>query len=356
MKIKSLDPNILKNFCPVSNLSFLSKLTERIVANRINSHVSSNDLLEHSQSAYKRFHSTETAILKIKNDIMSALNQRRMSALILLDLSAAFDTINHKQLLNRLHNYYGISDTALSWIHSYLSVRNQSVKINGFELTKRPLNTGVPQGSVLGPLLFTLYTAPLSSLIRAHGLNTHSYADDSQLYLAFHSQELDSELARIETCLEEVRKWMLSNFLKLNDNKTEFLLISSKHSYNKLEQSECKIKIGESEIRCSESAKNLGVVFDKFMTMEKFVNAKCQSAMYSLRCISKIRKCLDIDTTRTLIQSLVISKLDYASSALYGVNSSYLNKLQIVQNSAARVITKVKRRDHIISTGSQLKS
>ena len=125
------------------------------------------------------------------------------------------------------------------------------------------------------------------------------------------------------------------------------LLISSKHSYNQFEQSECKIKIGESEIRCSESAKNLGVVFDKFMTMEKFVNGKCQSAMYSFRCISKVRKCLDIDTTRTLIQSLVISKLDYANSALYAVNTSYLKKLQIVQNPAARVITKVKRRDHI---------
>ena len=131
IKNKSLDPNILKNFRPVSNLSFLSKLTERIVANRINSHVSSNDLLEHSQSAYKRFHSKKTAILKIKNDITSALNQRRMAALILLDLSAAFDTINHKQLLNRLHSYYCISDIALSWIHSYLSDRNQSVKING---------------------------------------------------------------------------------------------------------------------------------------------------------------------------------------------------------------------------------
>ena len=152
---------------------------------------------------------------------MSALNQPRMTALILLDLSATFNTINHKQLLNRLHNYYGISDIALSWNHSYLSDRNQSVKINGFESTKRPLNTGVPQGSVLEPLLFTLYTAPLSSLIRAHDLNTHSYAE---LYLAFHSQELDSELACIETCLEEVRKWMLSNFLKLNDNKTEFFI------------------------------------------------------------------------------------------------------------------------------------
>ena len=101
---------------------------------------------------------------------------------------------------------------------------------------------------------------------------------------------------------------MLSNFLKLNDSKTEMSLISSKHSFNKFEQSECKIKIGGSEIRCSESAKNLGVVFDKFMTMETIVNAKCQSAMYSLRYISKVEKCLDIDATHTLIQSLVISK------------------------------------------------
>ncbi len=160
------------------------------------------------------------------------------------------------------------------------------------------------------------------------------------------SNELDSELSRIEKCLCEVRKWMLNNFLKLNDSKTEFLIISSKHNAKKLDR-EMYIKIGESHIKCCQSAKNLGVIFDRFMSMEQFVNAKCQSAMYSLRCISKIRQCLDVDTARTLVQSLVISKLDYANSALYGVNGKLLKKLQIVQNSAARVITQVKRREHI---------
>ena len=306
-----------------------------------------NDLTEHTQSAYRRFHSIETAVLKIKADIMSALDQRKLTALILLDLSAAFDTINHTKLLNRFSQYYGVNGEALSWVRSYLDGRTQSVKVNGYESDTRPLKTGVPQGSVLGPLLFTHYTAPLSGLIRSHGLHSHSYADDSQLYLSFHTQEVESELQRIEKCLKDVRKWMLVNFLKLNDDKTEFLIFSSKRNFNKIDQNRCVLKIGQSEIRCAESAKNLGVIFDRFMTMERFVNAKCQSVMYNLRSISKIRRCLDVDTTRTLIQALVISRLDYSNSVLYGINAKFLKKLQRVQNCAARVVAKTKRRDHI---------
>ena len=347
IKNNSLDSNILKNFRPVSNLSFLSKLTERVVANRITDHVTINDLAEHSQSAYRRFHSTETAVLKIKNDIMNALNKRKITALILLDLSAAFDTIHHEKLLDRLSGYYGVTGIALSWIRSYLASRTQSVKLDGYESKTRPLNTGVPQGSVLGPLLFTLYTATLSGLIRSHGLNSHSYADDSQLYLSFDTQDIESELQRIEKCLKDVRKWMLVNFLKLNDDKTEFLIFSSKHSFNKIDKNVCKLKIGQSDIECAESARNLGVIFDRFMTMERFVNAKCKSALYSLRSISKIRRYLDTDTTRTLVQALVISRLDYSNSVLYGINISLLKKLQRVQNCAARVISKTKRKEHI---------
>ncbi len=179
--------------------------------------------------------------------------------------------------------------------------------------------------------------------IRTHGLNTHSYADDAQFYLAFQSHELGRELSRVV----DVLKWMLSNFLKLNDNKTELLHIGSKHALKKINFEKCSLKKGQSEIMCSNSAKNLGDIFDKYMTMERFVNAKCQSALYSLRCISKVRKCLDLDTTKTLVQALVISKLDYSNSVLFGVNSGYLRKLQVVQNSAARVIIRVRRREHV---------
>ena len=116
------------------------------------------------------------------------------------------------------------------------------------------------------------------------------------------------------------------NFLKLNDDKTEFLIFSSKHSFNKIDKNVCKLKIGQSDIECAESARNLGVIFDRFMTMERFVNAKCKSALYSLRSISKIRRYLDTDTTRTLVQALVISRLDYSNSVLYGINISLLKK------------------------------
>ena len=149
----------------------------------------------------------------------------------------SFDTINPNKLLKRLDSRFGIRGTALAWIRSYLSDRTQTVVINGLRSSDKELNTGVPQGSVLGPLLFTLYVSPIADIARKHGLDVHSYADDTQLYVSFAEtygisvvSRLNSEIPRIEKCLADVRYWMLSNFLKINDDKTEFLLISSRFS------------------------------------------------------------------------------------------------------------------------------
>ena len=181
LKKHNLDPNELKNYRPISNLCFLSKLLEKVVLNQLNMHLSTNNLLNPFQSAYRQSHSTETALLHILNDLLLSTDSGKVSLLTLLDLSAAFDTIDHTILLTRLQHTFGISDTALSWFSSYLSDRKQTVLINDIYSQSAHLTCGVPQGSVLGPVLFTLYASPLSTIIESHSLKHHFYADDTQL-------------------------------------------------------------------------------------------------------------------------------------------------------------------------------
>ena len=346
LKNASLDPNNFKNFRPVSNLRFIGKIIEKIVAKQLQEYLDNNDLLESRQSAYKRYHSTETALLRVHNDLALALDKKEMAVLLLLDLSAAFDTISHDLLLKRLDARFGIRLHALNWIRSYLTNRTQYVTVNNFSSDQHKLRTGVPQGSVLGPILFTLYVSPLGDISRKHNINSHFYADDTQLYISFRpGHELSYNISKLERCVSDIKGWMRQNFLKLNEDKTEILLFGSSAILQKL--SSVTVKISNTEIVSQNSVKNLGAIFDSHLSMEKFVSLKCQTASYYLRCISHIRPYLDIESTKTLVQALVMSRLDYANSLLLGANKTLIARLQAIQNSAARVIAKVDRRTSI---------
>ena len=153
--------------------------------------------------------------------------------LLLLDLSAAFDAVDHEILLKRLNSKFSIRGTALDWFRSYLTNRAQVVLINGMKSQSHELKCGVPQGSVLGLILYLLYTAPLADILRFHDMQFHFYADDTQLYISFSVNdglELTSSIAKIENCLSDLDKWMALNKLKLNKDKTELLYLYSKHN------------------------------------------------------------------------------------------------------------------------------
>ena len=237
IKKSTLDKNILKNYRPVSNLSFISKITEKIVASRFKKHLLENSLHEPKQSAYRSHHSTETALISVTNDIMCAVDQKKAVVLVLLDLSAAFDTIDHSILQNRLHKRYGITGTALSWFETYLTDRCQIIQLNGESSDEMRLQFGVPQGSVLGLFLFTSYTAPLGEIARRHGVELHLYADNTQVYMSFSpltDESTTRTFQRIEACIAEIRMWLKNNKLMLNDDKTDVLVISSVSMRSKL--------------------------------------------------------------------------------------------------------------------------
>ena len=244
------------------------------------------------------------------------------------------DTIDHKILLSRLSSFYGLSSTALNLIASYLLNRTQSVSIQSHSTPPSSIFTGIPQGSVLGPLLFSLYTSPVSQIFTKAWISYHLYADDTQIYISFsHNQSHDS-LSLLSSTLDEVYAWLTSNRLPVNPSKTEFLIIGNPQQRNKIQSS--SIVFCGNVISPSESARNLGVTFDSNLSLTKHISSICKSAYYQIRQLRQIRSSLDISSAIILANSLVISKLDYCNSLLNGLPKSSINRLQVVQNSLAR--------------------
>ena len=233
----------------------------------------------------------------------------------------------------------------------------QAVKIGEAVSQFIELLFGVPQGSVLGPVLFTLYTASLGAIIRLHKMLYHLYADDTQLYIAFRLNDRrpgctkDEAIRSVEACAEDIRVWMANNFLKLNEDKTELLILTSKRTV----APEINLTIGSDVIGVSDDPpKNLGVYFDNNLCLDKHLKTQAKSLNSSLFKIGKIRKYLDKKNCAALISGLFTSRLDYCNSLFYGLPHTSIDKLQKLQNRAARTLTFTRKFDHITPVLRQL--
>ena len=256
---------------------------------------------------------TETALLKVKHDISSALDRHNSVLFVMLDLSAAFDTIDQNQLLGLLRDEYGVAGKALSWFSTYLEDRTQRVHVETTTSDHVPLKCGVPQGSVLGPVIFTLDTAPIQRVIRKHAVKHHKYADDIQLYVEYDPTvpgARDEAIRRLKACIKEIRIWMSIRMLKLNDDKTDMVIFCSKHHLG--QYGHCTINIGDSAIISVSHVRNLGVQMDYHLSMISQVTA-CNFQLYRL---SSVRRHLTVDATKNAVQALITSRLDYCNSWL----------------------------------------
>jgi hypothetical protein len=346
IKKPALDSDVLKNYRPVSNLPTLGKIIEYPAVSSFNKHLQENHLTESYQSAYKSCHSTETALLKVKNDMLSELDKGKAILLVLLDLSSAFDTIDHNILIDRMRTEYGVTGSAINWFTSYLKDRTTRVCILGKYSENHILQYGVPQGSIAGPPIFTTYAQPVTNIIRRFEISYHIYADDTQLYVSFDPKsEEDTAFAklRLTNCISEIRSWMLLNKLKLNDSKTELFLVASPRHVKAV--SNLDLKIGGSVITPSPgSIRNLGVVFDNDLSMKSHVSSLCRSINFHLRNLNRIRRFIDRSTCAHAVRSLILSRLDYGNSLLGGVSATHVQRLQSLQNRAARLIYQVNKR------------
>ena len=346
LKKAGLDPDILKNYRPVADLVFLSKLTERAAGKQLYEHMTLNKLHCKYQHAYKACHSTETLLLHIVNDILLAFDNDWAVLLLFIDLSAAFDTVDIDKLLHILEFDIGISGTALKWFESFLSGRNQHVLIEQSLSESREVKFGVPQGSVLGPVLFNIYTRSLFDVIKNCGFGTSGYADDNNALQSFSLHfQYDLITSQLPKLMSQIKDWMNEYFLKINPDKTEIIVFLPQNMRdNRLIngaflEGEC--------IRFSSTVKSLGFNLDRFLNMEYHVNLTVSLCYKLLSDVARVRNLLSDEDTESLVHSIMSSRLDYGNSLLYGVNKSVLQKYQCVQNYAARIISKRNKRQSV---------
>ena len=272
---------LYKNYRPVSNLQYISKLAEKAVFEQIHAHMMTYSLYPDLQSSYRRYHSTETALVKITNDILMKMNTQEVTLLVMLDLSAAFDTVNHAILLTRLSEELGICGVALEWFKSYLENRDQRILVDGSLSERFGLDSGVPQGSCLGPLLFIVYASKLFKVVGDELPHVHCYADDTQIYLSFKPSSSTSQMDAvrvIEHCIEKIRCWLIQDRLLINDDKTEFMIIGTRQQLCKLQT--LNIHVGSSEIKPSLQVRNLGCWLDPNLNMRDHITNVCKAAFF----------------------------------------------------------------------------
>ena len=243
------------------------------------------------------------------SDVYEAADAGSVTLLGLLDLSAAFDTVDHRILLERLGHDYGIGGLAIQWIESYLTGRSQFVRFN--EVTSRtvPVTSGVPQGSVLGPILFISYSAAVIAIVQHHGFKVHAFADDLQIYGSTAQSGAADLMARMSNCVESVASWMSSNRLRLNPSKTELIWLGTSRRLQHC--AGLTMSVCGADVRPVECVRDLGVLIDSNMTLLNHVNNVAGICFYQLRQLRIIRRSLTTEAAHSLVRALIHTRVDY---------------------------------------------
>ena len=345
---KVTNPTIPSDYRPISLLPAFSKILEKLVAKQMVEYLKSTGYLDDLQSAYKQSHSTITALLNVCDDIYEALENSELTFLVLLDYSKAFDCANHRLIIAKL-KAAGFQDSSLSWITSYLSGRSQKVVTSSNESTWENVINGVPQGSVLGPLLFTILVSDIGDVIKRG--RYHLYADDTQLYYTCKVEEANSTIAKINSDLENISNYSKRNCLKLNASKSKFIVIGSRPNLKKLKSTVLnEIKLGPDTIEREFSVKNLGIMFDEYFSWSKHVNLITAKAYGKLRQAYRFKNFLSPEAKWHLSETYILSQFNYGDIILQGINNELTNKLQKIQNSCIRFSFGLRKYDHITPT------
>lgn len=337
-----------KDLRPISILPILSKILERIVQTQLSKYFKEYNILPQIQSGFRKYHSTATTLAHVTDDILTQSDRGNSSALILLDFSKAFDSINTELLLQKL-SYYGVSSASCCWFKSFLSNRCQQVTVNLHNGTRllsdiKSIERGIPQGSILSPLLFILYTTDLPTVLKH--CKIHMYADDTQLYHSFKPELINDAFIAINADLAAVHRWSNDNGLVLNPTKSQFMILGTKKQRSVM--TDVQISINGNYLKRVDEAKNLGLNLDSEIRFKNYIQKKVSYAFYKLKILYRIRNYLTQDTRILLTDSIVLSNFNYCD-VIYGPRllAKTQKEIQRIQNACARFCFKIPKFSHV---------
>ena len=326
---KKGDKTLLENYRPISILPAISKIFERIMFNQIHNHFSMHNLFYSGQYGFRANHSTQFAALELIDRITQDLDQGNMPITIFMDLSKAFDTLNHDILIYKLKSY-GLSEAALKLMQSYLTDRKQYVEINNTQSTKNDITVGVPQGSILGPLLFIIY---INDIIHSSTVFRFIiFADDTTLYTTLNKQEDINDILNDE--LVKINNWLKVNKLSLNVAKTKAMLfhMPQKRILN------LRLKIAGSNIEFIDNFNFLGITINKHLNWTKHMDILSAKIAKTVGILNTLKHVLPINILKMIYNSLILCHLNYGI-LLWGAQHNANDKLHKLQKKAIRIIT-----------------
>ena len=328
-------PTKLKDYRPISILPVMSKIYERVILQQLCNYIETNNLYCSTQSGFRKGHSTSTLLLKLRDDIIKAMKKSEITLTILIDFSKAFDTIDHGVLLNKLHQL-NFSRNAIEILSSYLGDREQYVQIDDKISTCLPMNFGVPQGSILGPVLFNLYVIELTKYISAKSIQ---YADDTTIYHHCQIAEIGTSLKELEKDIEDLLIWSTNHNLLFNSDKLQFIIFVSNRLSKKLgTDRNYLIRSSGKSIEQKRNVKLLGILFDENLTWNDQVNRLIKSSYATLRALRKFGRFTPYHVRKSLAEALILSKLNYGCVVFGQIPKYMIQRLQKVQNITAAYV------------------
>ena len=318
------------NYRPISLLPILSKILEKIVSTQLMSFLEKHNLLANSQHGFRSNLSTETALMKINEHIYNNMDAQKISLLLLLDLSKAFDSVCHDILLSKCKQLH-IDEF---WFKDYLNDRVQSVRINAVLSSPRSMKYGVPQGSILGPILFLIYINDMSDILKKYFLI--QYADDTQIIISGRVSEINDLVNRAQTALNDAKKYFQINGLNVNEKKTQCIFIGTRQYISRIPP-DIKIHFAETPITPLQSVKNLGLYMDQYMLFDHHINHITRKVNGILLFLNRIKDRFDKMTRVIIVQALAISIINYCSRIWGMTTKEQLDSVQKAQNFAAKI-------------------
>jgi len=296
-----------------------------------------NNLLIPGQSGFRPHHSTQSSLIRLVDQLQQKIDKGETNAAVFIDTSKAFDSVSHQRLILKLKNL-GVEGSELQWFTSYLTGRQQIVRVGKSLSPPLYIKTGVPQGSILGPLLFLVYINDLPDIFTSASVNL--YADDTVIYAAGKSEKQLESVINEE--MAKLTEWFQRNQLQLNQKKTVLMLFGTKANVDRMRN--LKITVGSEQIGTSESTKYLGVTLDSCLGFDSHIEKTCSSAGRALGMISRVKRQMPTACRKALVDSLVLPHLDYCDVVWSTGSTAALNRLQSIQNRSAKIILGVKNR------------